>query len=223
MYRKGSVLLSIGVAAHLCVLPLLAGEATELKPRADGSLKPRILAQPRNTVVGEHDTAVFETVLNDSAPYSRIIWHNSNPLEGPHEIPSTIGIVVDEPRMEIENCLNNQSYNGKYWIAVTNSAGGTKSIKARLTVVGPPRVATEPRDRTVRVGRVASFSFRLVPDKSPTTAYQWFKDGKPIAGAVQKSLVLPGVQSTDEGNYYCVVTTIGGSVSTWGVMLTVVP
>lgn len=190
---------------------------------AFAQVKPQIVGQPRNTIVGEHDTAYFYSILNESAPYSRIIWHNSNPLEGPHEIPSTIGIVVDEPTLQIDNCLNNQSYNGLYWIAVTNSVGGTKSRKARLTVVSAPRVLSEPRDKTVKQNGAVAFTFQLVRDKAPTREFQWYKDGSPIAGATQKTLILRGVQPTDQGNYYCMVTTIGGTVTTWGAMLTVVP
>lgn len=102
-----------------------------------GQPRPVVVVQPSNTTVHEHDTAVFEVVLNNSGPYTTIVWHNDNPLEGSHEIPDGIGLNVHSTRLVIPNCLNADNFNGLYWIAVTNASGGTVSAKARLTVVTP--------------------------------------------------------------------------------------
>lgn len=96
---------------------------------------PVILIQPRDTVVKEHATAVFQAVLNNSGPYTSIVWHNDNPREGSHQIPDTIGIDPHKTRLEIPNSLNVDYYNGIYWLAVTNEVGGTVSAKVILTVV----------------------------------------------------------------------------------------
>ena len=101
--------------------------------------KPKIVIQPRSTSVPEHGTAVFEVLLNDSGPYTTIVWHNSNPLEGSHIIPDGLGFNVHSTRLEIPNCLNADNYNGLYWIAVTNAAGGKVSRKVRLTVIPAPQ------------------------------------------------------------------------------------
>ena len=97
--------------------------------------RPKILVQPRSTSVPEHGTAVFTVQLNDSGPYTSIVWHNSNPLEGSHQIPDGLGFDVHSPRLAIPNCLNADNYNGLYWLAVTNAAGGKISRKVRLTVI----------------------------------------------------------------------------------------
>jgi hypothetical protein len=97
--------------------------------------RPVILAQPRSTSVREYGTAVFQAVLNNSGPYTTIVWHNDNPLEGSHQIPDGLGFDVRSPRLEIPDCLNADNYNGLYWLAVTNEAGGTVSRKVRLTVI----------------------------------------------------------------------------------------
>jgi hypothetical protein len=106
-------------------------------PPVGGQPRPVIVVQPSNVTVHEHDTATFQVLLNDSGPYTTIVWHNDNPLEGPHEIPDGIGLNVHSPRLVIPNCLNADNFNGLYWIAVTNASGGTVSTKARLTVVTP--------------------------------------------------------------------------------------
>lgn len=97
--------------------------------------RPKILVQPRSTSVPEHGTAVFTVQLNDSGPYTSIVWHNSNPLEGSHAIPDGLGFDVHSPRLAIPNSLNADNYNGLYWLAVTNAAGGKISRKVRLTVI----------------------------------------------------------------------------------------
>jgi hypothetical protein len=97
--------------------------------------RPKIRVQPRSVSVPEHGTAVFEVQLNDSGPYTTIVWHNSNPLEGSHAIPDGLGFDVHSPRLEIPNCLNADNYNGIYWLAVTNASGGKISRKVRLTVI----------------------------------------------------------------------------------------
>jgi hypothetical protein len=106
-------------------------------PTPGGLPAPVVLGQPADVTVHEHDTATFQVTLNNSAPYTTIVWHNDNPLEGPHEIPDGIGLNVHSTRLVIPNCLNADNFNGVYWIAVTNAAGGTVSRKARLTVVTP--------------------------------------------------------------------------------------
>jgi hypothetical protein len=184
-------------------------------------LRPAFMLQPQNTVVGQYGTAVFTTEVNDSGPYTRMIWHNSNPLEGSHQIPSTIGLKVNEPTLTIPNCLDTDSYNGLYWFAVTNAAAGAKSRKARLTVVGPPRFSRQPPDRTVNVGTTIVLTVKVVKDAGPPVTYQWHKDGRPIPGATLNRLVLPAVQTTDTGNYYCVASGIGGTATSWGGQITV--
>lgn len=105
----------------------------QVKPR------PRVVVQSRSTIVQEGGTAVFEVQLNDSGPYTKIVWHNSNPLEGSHEIPDGLGFDVHNTRLEIPNCLNAANYNGIYWITVENEVGRTASRKVRLKVVSAPQ------------------------------------------------------------------------------------
>ena len=106
-------------------------------PPTSGQPRPAIVVQPSDVTVHEHGTAVFQVTLNNSGPYTTIVWHNDNPLEGSHQIPDGIGLNVHSTRLVIPNCLNADNFNGLYWIAVTNASGGTVSRKARLTVVTP--------------------------------------------------------------------------------------
>jgi hypothetical protein len=187
----------------------------QVKPR------PRIIVQPRSTVVQEGGIAVFEVQLNDSGPYTKIVWHNSNPLEGSHEIPDGLGFDVHNTRLEIPNCLNAVNYNGIYWITVENEVGRKSSRKVRLKVVSPPQLYSGPEDRTVSPGASVSFSVFVVPDNAGIKRYQWYKNGQPMPGATGRVLRLSRVQATHQGSYHCVVTSVGGTVESNAGTLTV--
>jgi len=193
------------------------GEPAELQ----ASRPPRIVVQPRNTIVQEDGTAVFEVQLNDSGPYTKIVWHNTNPLEGPHEIPDGLGFEVHGTRLEIPDCLNAPNYNGLYWITVENAMGKVASQRVRLKVVSPPQLYSGPEDRTARRGANVSFAVLVVPDNAGPRRFQWYRSGQPIPGGITRVLRLYRVQPSHQGDYYCIVTTAGGSVESNAGTLTV--
>jgi hypothetical protein len=198
-----------------------AGQVVSSAARLDVVNRPVFLVQPKNQIVAEHTVAEFRTVLNDSGPYRRMIWHNNNPIEGPHEIPPSTGYITDEPILRMTNPLNDVTWNSIYWLAVTNSAVGIVSRKARLTVVGPPVLSVQPQHRDVRPGSTVLFSVRVKPDAGPPETFQWYKDGAVLPGATAKTLIRRNVQAADQGNYYCVVSGMGGNTPSWGAFLTV--
>ena len=198
-----------------------AGEVTSSAAQLDVVNRPVFLVQPRDAVVGEHTVAEFMAVLNDSGPYSRMIWHNSNPLEGPHEIPPSTGYITDQPTLRMTDPLNDVTWNSIYWFAVTNAAVGITSRRARLTVVGPPVLRPQPLHREAKTGSSATFSVGVQPNAGPPETFQWYKNGSIIPGAISKRLLLRKVQAIDQGNYYCVVNGMGGTTTSWGAYLTV--
>jgi hypothetical protein len=200
-----------------------AGQVVSSAARLDVVNRPVFLVQPKNQIVAEHTVAEFRTVLNDSGPYTRMIWHNNNPIEGPHEIPPSTGYITDEPILSMTNPLNDATWNSIYWLAVTNSAVGIVSRKARLTVVGAPVLTVQPQHRDVRPGAIVVFSVRVQPNPGPPETFQWFKDGSPLPGATARTLIRRNVQAADQGNYYCVVSGMGGNTPSWGAFLTVTP
>lgn len=194
-----------------------ASEPAELqvKPR------PRVVAQPRSTVVQEGGTAVFEVQLNDSGPYTYINWYNYNPVEGSHAIPDGIGLDVHSTRLEIPDTLNAFNYNGLYWIVVSNEVGRAISRKVRLTVVSPPQIYSGPEDRSVARASSVVFSVSVASDNAGTKRYQWYKNGQPMPAAISRVLRLSRVQPAHQGSYYCVISSVGGSVESNTATLTV--
>ena len=82
---------------------------------------------------------------------------------------------------------------GNYTVVVSNSAGSATSAPATLTVVagaGAPMITQQPVAQTAVIGAAATFSVTASGDAP--LAYQWLKDGMPIAGATGPTLTRTG-------------------------------
>ena len=183
--------------------------------------RPVIVLQPRSTVVGEHQTAVFDVRLNESGPYSAVQWRHHSPQEPNHPIPPGSANGVNTFHLEVPNSNNNGTYNGLYWVCITNGVGWTVSRRASLTVVGPPRLTAEPQDRAVRQGGTASFSVAIAPDAAGPKTRQWYKDGQILPGRTGRAVTIYNAQPDDQGFYYCVVSSMGGTTTSYAARLTV--
>jgi hypothetical protein len=108
---------------------------------------------------------------------------------------------------------------GDYFVVVNNNWGTLPSAVATVTVVTPAGIQTQPASQTVLQGQTASFS--VVAKGTPPFSYQWNFNGTDLAGATDASLTIPNAQAANGGNYYVVITNLGGSVSSQTKTLTV--
>jgi len=180
-------------------------------PSALMAQRPVILQQPRDLFVAEHDTATFTAVVGGGTDFTSVIWHMSSVTERPHQIPDDLGFDVHDTTLRVPDCLDNGSYNGVYWLAVTNSSGGTVTRHARLTVVLPPLIIGGSESRTVHRGAFITLFVTTAVDHAPSKHYEWFKDGNSLH--VGRLLPLRNLQPSDSGEYTCVVTTLAGTTS----------
>jgi hypothetical protein len=171
--------------------------------------------------VGEHSTVAFDVQLNDSGPYRVVQWWHHSVEEPHHPIPDDAANGVNTFHLEIPDVNNNGTYNGLYWIVVTNDVGWAISRRASLNVIGPPRLTAEPQDRNVRHGGTAVFSVGIAPDAAGAKTKQWLKNGEVMPGKIGRMLVLYNVQPDDQGIYSCTVTSKGGSTTSYSAQLTV--
>ena len=80
----------------------------------------------------------------------------------------------------------------------TGAVGGPSTGAVTLRYCSPAVITQQPKDTVVCAGQSATLE--VVADSA--MAYQWFKDGEPIVGAVASRLVIPAVgSSTGEGEY----------------------
>ncbi len=89
---------------------------------------------------------------------------------------------------------------------------GNKQVSAAFVpgaVTNPPVITQPPLSRTLSPGAATTFAFQLTGD-GPFT-FQWRRNGSPIAGATQRTLVLPAVTTEQVGLYDVVVTSSAGA------------
>ena len=109
---------------------------------------------------------------------------------------------------------------GSYDVVVTNPAGSATSAAASVVVHGPPAITTQPVDMTVDEG--AAFTLTVVAT-GEQLAYQWRRDGTPLAGETQASLSRAASATGDAGDYDVVVANPAGSVTSSIAAVTVEP
>jgi hypothetical protein len=85
-----------------------------------------------------------------------------------------------------------------------------------------PVITTQPQSQTIATGSQAVFSVSVSP--AGQASFQWYRNGAPIAGAIQTSYMLPAGTTTlaDSGaSFSVVVTNAGGSATSSAATLTV--
>lgn len=112
-------------------------------------------------------------------------------------------------------------------VALYNRALSSNEIQETYTAelsgirncLAPPVIVTQPSSQLATAGTTATFL--VAAAGSPPLSYQWSFDGTSIAGATNATLILPGVQSTNSGNYSVVVANNQGAVTSSNALLTV--
>jgi hypothetical protein len=88
-----------------------------------------------------------------------------------------------------------------------------------LTVVYAPEAITGPHSQVVTAGMTATFS--AVAGGTPPLDYQWWREGVPLAGATNQTLVLPNVSPAQAGAYFLSVSNSAGGLISAAAQLTV--
>ncbi|HUI91629.1 MAG TPA: immunoglobulin domain-containing protein [Chitinivibrionales bacterium] len=96
---------------------------------------------------------------------------------------------------------------GMYRVIAANAYARDTSSTGRLTVIGQkPTITQQPVSISAAVGTMAQFS--VAASGTAPLAYQWYKNGARIRGAVSPLYTIASVQLADSG-YYSVTVTNG--------------
>jgi len=107
-----------------------------------------------------------------------------------------------------------------YSVVVTNLAGSVTSAPARLVVLDPPKIVTQPLSRTNVAGSLVNFS--VVAIGTSPLSYQWQKGSGALAKQRSPTLTLTNVSDVDAAIYSVVITNIAGSVTSAPARLIVI-
>lgn len=99
---------------------------------------------------------------------------------------------------------------GFYTVVVTNECGAKTSRIAEIKVEALPGIEGQPKDAAFVEGAPVSFS--VLAKGRNIYNYQWFLNGVAIAGATEATYSVATAKRSDEGQYYCEVSNLCGSV-----------
>ena len=108
--------------------------------------------------------------------------------------------------------LNNVTFfdGGVYTCVASNTIGATTSTAVTLTVTSAPIITVDlPATKHLALGGTGSAAVTVVG--TAPFAYQWWKDGVKIPGAIKSSFAFAAVKTTAAGDYQVVVTNQGGA------------
>jgi len=168
---------------------------------------PYIIIQPQSQTVVKDGDATFSVKAVGTAPLGYQWNFNGGSIPG-----------ATDSELTLHGVRNSDA--GFYTVVVTNLLGSVTSKVARLTVVAPVTITTQPRGQTVVQGMDAVFS--VVAVGTSPLFYQWCFNGAWLAGATNSTLMVSNVQTTDASNYHAVVANPWSSATSAVATLTVV-
>jgi hypothetical protein len=173
---------------------------------------PAIATQPANQTVNAGQTATFSVVATGSAPLAYQWRRNGTDIAGATAASYTTPATVDADN------------GARFSVVVSNAASTVATSSDALLSVTPalvaPAITTQPANASVNVGASATFS--VVATGSAPLAYQWRKNGTPIAGANSASYTTPAAVAGDDGALFAVLVSNGaGSQASNNATLTV--
>ena len=138
-------------------------------------------------------------------------WFNADgtPVDGATSAELTIDMVTD-------------ARAGEYYVVVSTACGSETSENATLTVNPATEITTQP-EATIEARVDSSFTITVAATGTGTVQYQWFKDGNELAGEVTAVYSVAAAATGDEGEYWCVVTSDCGEVTSDTATVTVAP
>jgi uncharacterized delta-60 repeat protein len=110
------------------------------------------------------------------------------------------------------------AHTGNYAVVISNSFGSVTSAVATLKVQDPV-VSLQPASVIRQIGEDTALNVEVIG--TPPFTYQWRKNGKPLAGASEASLLFSNLQSTDAAVYDAVINSAWGGVTSMVALLTI--
>lgn len=161
---------------------------------------PVISSQPRNLSIWEGDTGRFYVSCTGTTPMT-FIWHKDGvPIPG-------------ATSSEYYWYSSKRSDSGVYTVVVSNAAGSVTSDPATLEIIPPPvATITMTRQVTANLGEYFNLWAGISPSNGAYT-FQWYLNGKPIAGANSNSYSVNSATAAQLGDYVLTATNARGGTS----------
>jgi hypothetical protein len=157
---------------------------------------PHIAVQPSSQTVSAGTTATFVAMVSGSEPLSYQWFFNAT-----NALPAGTNATLVVSNVQLSDA-------GTFQLVVTNILGSATSQVARLTVVAPPQIGTQPGDQAVAVG--GSAGFWVTATGTPPLSYRWYYNtNTPLSGS-GTNLLFFNVQTYQAGTYQVVISNAYG-------------
>jgi hypothetical protein len=192
--------------SYYAVISNAAGSVTSAIVQLTVLSRPIITTQPGNQVVVAGTNLALHVGVSGTPPFSYQWFLSGQPLVG-----------AASETLTYSNVQPDQA--GSYYVIITNSVGSATSDVARITVLVPPAITSEPADQRIIVGGTAIF--QIGASGSPPLSYQWFLGSSLLAGASSATLTISNIQPNQAGAYSVTITNAAGTAMSSLAQLTV--
>jgi len=162
---------------------------------------PSIAQQPSGQTSYDGESFVLSVTASGQGPFEYQWKKDGEDIEG-----------ATGDSLSIENASSGD--DGNYTVVITSSAGSVSSEVAGISIQAlpdAPAFVAQPLGDIALIGTAATLDARAV-STTPVT-YQWYFENQPIDGATGDTLTINPATSNDEGSYYVVATSEGGSTN----------
>ncbi len=154
------------------------------------------------------------TQIADGNPRAVTVTTNPSGLATVVTYNGSASVPVAAGSYAVVATVNDSLYQG--------AASGTLVISAPPGSDVAPTISAQPAGQFASVGGTAVFS--VIASGTPAPTYQWRRDGSPLAGKTDSTLVLGSLTLADSGaSFDVVVSNLAGSVTSNRATLTVTP
>ncbi len=184
-----------------CVIISPCGNVISERVMVRVNLPPTILEQPTGLEVCRGVTFTLQVQASGTEPLQYQWYRNGTPIAG------ATGPTYQDVATQ----------TAAYAVQITNACGTAQSQSVTVRVKEPPQITQQPQGGTVAPGSRVELS--VVATGEPPLSYQWYRNGVPITGATAATYVIANMSTSDEGQYFCVVTNECGSDTSQTVRL----
>jgi len=166
---------------------------------------PYTIIQPVGGTIKEGTDYTFIVEVIGSPPFTYRWYKNNTP----------IGYGIDKQLILVNVTTNDDAY---YYCKITNNSYTINSDTVKLNVLTPPVIVTQPTSINTNPNTTINFTTSAT-GSSPIT-YNWYKANTLVSSSNNNSYYIFNTQTTDLGNYRCVISNLVGSVTSNTVQLT---
>ena len=165
---------------------------------------PFTIIQPVGATIREGTDYTFSVGVIGSPPFT-YRWYKNN-------LP--IGYGTDKDLPIFDATLNDDA---NYYCRISNNSYTIQSNTVKLNVLTPPVIVTQPT--SINTNPSTTVFFNTSATGSDPIVYNWYKENTLVSSSVNNLLYVFNTQTTDLGNYYCVISNQVGSVTSNTVQL----